>query len=194
MANDARIRYTKMRIQNAFIKLLDEIPLNKITVKEVCKIAQINRATFYRYYKDPYDWIEQMENTFLSNARNIIININHTNNYDIFTQFLEKMRDRKELLRVLRVKYGDKAFYEKFFSSCMKEIIEKSENENLFTNDEHPRWKEHFLTYGWSGAISCWIESGMKEEPSEIADYLTKLISTVQGAPTNFNNHQNEAK
>ncbi|MFA9376401.1 MAG: TetR/AcrR family transcriptional regulator [Lachnotalea sp.] len=148
MANDARIRYTKMRIQNAFIKLLDEIPLNKITVKEVCKIAQINRATFYRYYKDPYDWIEQMENTFLSNARNIIVNINHTNNYDIFTQFLEKMRDRKELLHVLRVKYGDKAFYENFLSSCMKEIIEKSENENLFTNDEHPRWKEHFLTYG----------------------------------------------
>ncbi len=177
MVKDVRVRFTKMAIQDAFIKLLDKKPLNKITVKEVCEIAEINRATFYKYYKDHYDWVEKMEHIMLDNAKIIINNINITNTNDIITQFLERFRDKKELITVLHIKYGDKTFYEKFFSLCMLEIHEKIKNENLFSNDEHLRWKEYFLAYGCSGIIRCWIEDGMKEEPSEIANYITKLIN-----------------
>lgn len=52
MGLDARVRYTKLVIKDAFISLLKEKPLNKVTVKEICALAGINRATFYRYYCD----------------------------------------------------------------------------------------------------------------------------------------------
>lgn len=50
MKSDARVRYTKMVIKNSFVKLLAKKPLEKVTVKEICELSEINRATFYKYY------------------------------------------------------------------------------------------------------------------------------------------------
>ena len=47
---DARKRYTQMVLKQSFLKLLKEKPVNRITVKEVCALAQLNRATFYAHY------------------------------------------------------------------------------------------------------------------------------------------------
>ena len=65
MGQDARVRYTKMMIQVNFVSLLKQKPLNKITVKEICEAAEINRATFYRYYLDVFDLMEQLEGEIL---------------------------------------------------------------------------------------------------------------------------------
>ncbi|MBQ9011148.1 MAG: TetR/AcrR family transcriptional regulator, partial [Bacilli bacterium] len=61
---DRRVRYTKNVIKETLISLLSEKKINKITVTEVCKIADINRATFYRYYLDIYDLYDHMEQEF----------------------------------------------------------------------------------------------------------------------------------
>ena len=49
MKTDARVRYTKMRIREAFLQCLRKKPVNKVTVKELCQLAVINRATFYTH-------------------------------------------------------------------------------------------------------------------------------------------------
>ena len=61
MGQDARVRYSKMIIQSNFVSLLKQKPMNKITVKELCEMADINRATFYKYYMDFYDLMEKIE-------------------------------------------------------------------------------------------------------------------------------------
>ena len=52
MATDRRTKYTKSVIRQALFDLLKEKPLNKITVTDICKMADINRSTFYSYYED----------------------------------------------------------------------------------------------------------------------------------------------
>ena len=42
---DARKRYTQIVLKQSLLKLLKEKPVNKITVKEVCELSQLNRAT-----------------------------------------------------------------------------------------------------------------------------------------------------
>ena len=49
---DARKRYTQMVLKQSFLELLKEKPVSRITVKEVCALAQLNRATFYAHYSD----------------------------------------------------------------------------------------------------------------------------------------------
>ena len=44
---DARKRYTQMVLKQSFLKLLKEKPVNRITVKEVCALAQLNRCLLY---------------------------------------------------------------------------------------------------------------------------------------------------
>ena len=44
---DIRIEKTERAIRNAFLELRAAKPLEKITVKELCSLACINKSTFY---------------------------------------------------------------------------------------------------------------------------------------------------
>lgn len=59
--NDQRIRLTKMLIRKAFTELLQNKPVQSISVKELCTAAGINRGTFYAHYTDIYDLMHQIE-------------------------------------------------------------------------------------------------------------------------------------
>ena len=49
-SSDRRIRYTKQAIKDSLFELMQETPVEKITVKQLCAAADINRATFYAHY------------------------------------------------------------------------------------------------------------------------------------------------
>ena len=61
MKTDARVKYTKMVLKKALLELMQHKPINKITVKEVCERAELNRATFYAHYSDCFDLLESIE-------------------------------------------------------------------------------------------------------------------------------------
>ena len=46
------LQLTKKAIVNSFIKLLNEKPLDKITVKNIAEDCGINRNTFYYHFSD----------------------------------------------------------------------------------------------------------------------------------------------
>ena len=52
---DRKTRYTRMVLQDSLIELMKEKPISKITIKELCEKADINRTTFYAHYTDQYD-------------------------------------------------------------------------------------------------------------------------------------------
>ena len=63
--SDARVRYTQRVIKESFLMLLRNKPVNKITVKEVCELAELNRATFYAHYSDCFALKESIEQELL---------------------------------------------------------------------------------------------------------------------------------
>ena len=63
--NDARARYTQRVLKESFLLLLREKPVNKITVKEVCELAELNRATFYAHYSDCFALMDKIEQELL---------------------------------------------------------------------------------------------------------------------------------
>ena len=87
---DIRIRKTEQAIKNAFIELRSKKPLEKITVKELCELAMINKSTFYSHYEDIYALSETMEQETVAS---IIRSIGHLKDYtpeksDIYTREL----------------------------------------------------------------------------------------------------------
>lgn len=59
---------TKQNIIDTYLKLIPSKCWDKITVKELCAQANITRGTFYQYYSDIYDLMEQIENTLLDDV------------------------------------------------------------------------------------------------------------------------------
>lgn len=49
---DRRTLYTRMVIQDAYLTLLHKKEFDRITVTDICKLAEINRSTFYLHYTD----------------------------------------------------------------------------------------------------------------------------------------------
>lgn len=51
-------RRTLHDLQDVLVDLLENEPLEKITVRELCERAMIPRATFYNYFEDKYDLLQ----------------------------------------------------------------------------------------------------------------------------------------
>lgn len=71
---DIRIKKTQRSIINAFIELRSYKPLERITVKELCDKAEINKSTFYTYFHDLYDLSDQLERDVI---QQVMDNLSH---------------------------------------------------------------------------------------------------------------------
>lgn len=70
---DKRVIKTKKAIKEAFITLRMSKPIEKIYVENLCCEALINKSTFYRYYTDIYDLVEQMQEDALEPIREFLL-------------------------------------------------------------------------------------------------------------------------
>lgn len=71
---DIRIVKTRNSIMNAFLELRAKKAIEKITVKELCEKAMINKSTFYFHFADIYALSEYLENQI---ACDVIASLEH---------------------------------------------------------------------------------------------------------------------
>ena len=98
MKTDARVRYTVHMIQNVFLELLKEKPVAKITVKEICEHAEINRSTFYKHYQDVYDLMEKLENEAVEAFEKLLDSYVQNETVPALVTLLTSLRENRELL------------------------------------------------------------------------------------------------
>ena len=58
------VRNTKRRLREGLLRLMEEKPINEISVKELTDLVDVNRGTFYFHYQDIYDLLRAMEDEF----------------------------------------------------------------------------------------------------------------------------------
>ncbi len=65
---DLRVVKSKKNICNAYMELRKNKQLHKITVKELCEKAMINKSTFYTYYEDIFDLSDKIETEIVNSV------------------------------------------------------------------------------------------------------------------------------
>ena len=179
MKTDARIRYTQMVIKNSFIQLLKEKPLAKVTVKEICSLAEINRATFYKYYCDPYDLLDKLEQEFLAELQDSIQGSVQENIKDTITLIMVNIKANSEMYQALFSENGDPHFPGRIFATCYQyTAINNNKRFQRFSPAERS-WIYYFIAQGCSGILNQWIEQGMKEPVNEVAGFADRLIQNA---------------
>ena len=58
---DLRIVKTKRAIKQAFLQLRATTPLENVRIADICKIATINKTTFYKHYRDVFKLTAELE-------------------------------------------------------------------------------------------------------------------------------------
>lgn len=182
--NDNRsVKYTKRRLHQSLIQLMDENPITQIQVKELTELANVNRGTFYFHYKDIYDMLEQMEEEFFSNFE-ALFSEQPGNEYS--TQLTENylhsifmfVYDNRDFCRILLGPNGDMAFVEKMkrfvYDKCcgywilLNPRLEKSKSDSF----------NAFIVNGCIGIMTEWLRGNAKETPEEIADTAAAVVSS----------------
>jgi len=187
---DRRIAKTKILLENSLIKLMIEKGFDKISIKDLCQEADINRGTFYLHYKDKYDLLEQKEDEILNGFIIIVNNIveNHPKNFilpankeillHIFTNIYIFAKENADFMRVVLGANGDLNFQMKIRNTIETRMVEAiSINSDI---EKMPiKYLAPFASSAQLGIIQKWLKSGMKETPGELAAFVSNIIFTI---------------
>lgn len=179
MGLDARVRYTKMIIQVNFVSLLKQKSINKITVKEICEMAEINRATFYKYYLDAFDLLDKIEEEILKELQETMQHSLKDGINKTLVQMLEKMKENGDLYTTLFSGNGDTGFALKIFRICYAEFSAYISCQFPKLTQVQQAWVYIYAAQGSSGILQYWISDGMSESPKDVAEFIEKLISST---------------
>lgn len=69
---DRRTKYTRQLIKDTLLEELRHKSYSKISVSSICKIAEINRGTFYLHFLDLNDVLDDIFTDFLSDTTSVL--------------------------------------------------------------------------------------------------------------------------
>lgn len=173
-----RVRYTRLALRESLLAQLEKAPLNKITVTRVCEMADVNRSTFYLYYKDVYDLMEKIENELYEDLMQLIGD-SHTvlPGPDLLRRIYEVIYINRDLARVVFGKFGDKEFMKKI-SNVYRDRALDDWKKVLGTTDEATLdYLYTFITYTNIGVVERWILTDFQETPEQLARLTNRLLS-----------------
>lgn len=173
---DRRTRYTRDVIKSAFIELLENKPINKISVASICERAEINRGTFYIHYRDVYDLQEQVEEEFRIDIMSDIEYAISVRDIDFdLTGLISTIRDNGRLCKILFGKNADTEFVKRMIyevkDKCMSSWHGKISSASGINHDR----LFSFVGNGAVGIIEDWIGRGMVESPEVIGSEIRRL-------------------
>lgn len=185
LQTDIRTGRTKKWLRRAFIELLMEKPLDKITVNDLTQRAEINRATFYLHYRNREDFIERFIDELFMDLETIFSkHYNVPFNKEIERSFLEEffgyIAEHKKIFQSLlvskRIPYFTQLFIEMFRNIIAKRYDDHLEP-NIFFKDlgvetDIVSW---YITSALIGTISMWLGSDLKYSPEYMAKQIMKL-------------------
>ena len=153
MAEDLRSRFTRQIIIDSFSELLQTTPLAKITVSAICAKASINRSTFYRYYENPLQLYESIEDWFFSEIREYAIEAIETRTEaESFKEQLEGVlqfyKDNYQVVNALKSKNGNEDFEYKLLMSTFAFMSEANPTLNRGLSDSESRFMYRYMAFG----------------------------------------------
>ena len=90
LKQNRKTQYTQMVLKDSLMELMREKPVFKITIKEICENADINRTTFYAYYADQYELLKSVEDSIIEWVKAMISEISETTDENGIKRILEK--------------------------------------------------------------------------------------------------------
>ncbi len=172
-------QFTKMAIMDAFVQLLEETPLDKITVQEIIQQCQVSRNTFYYHFGDIYalleavlsremdrlqqerpkggTWVDDLRRflDYLSKNRRMVYHIYHSVSHQLLEQYLFQVMEG--------------LFMEYIREAAEGLCVDEADLEFLCL-----AYRSMFV-----GALLEWLRQGMHSDLEEMLDRAQRLFTGI---------------
>lgn len=174
---DRRIRKTKKTLLQALTKLMSKKKINSITVKELTDLADVNRSTFYLYYKDIFDMVEKIETDLINDFSEAYDKFSkEATTYDdllaFFIYLFEFVQINAELFKIFLGHGGDYTFIEKLKNAIKHCKIPLDD----ISSEIEVHYYMPFAISGCIGAIQQWLDDDMNVSPKDMANIVIKML------------------
>ncbi|HHV12605.1 MAG TPA: TetR family transcriptional regulator [Clostridiales bacterium] len=177
MRSDRRVRYTKQLIKDMFLELLLEKPSHKITVKELCERADINRTTFYSHYEGIYSLAEELEMESIAEIKQRLLQYSIDGNNNTTLYFVKILQENHPYSNKYIFCNDNSKYFTRLFSECKDLILSHWITRQSKMTPAQQEWLYTFLASGCTGVLRTWVMGGMKESAEEVADFINQLIA-----------------
>ena len=169
-------QYTKKMIREVFIKMLNERPLNKITVKDIATACEINRNTFYYYYTDIYALLSEI---FQIELQTVIDEYNDTLSWEesfiVAARFaLENKTAIYHVYNSMRREEVVNYIYNVSGNVMIRYVEKVSDGISASLGDR--KLIASFYQCALTEMVLHWIATGMKEDPDTIVRRIGYLF------------------
>lgn len=171
---DPRAARSKRVLKQAVVDILIENPdISKLTVQQITKGAELNRATFYLHFLDINDLLRQLVYDIFDNLlleTTPILQIDNKNNRDRLILFLDYFYQHRKLLAVLFEHSGFKKKLQMILKDSI--VIQRVRDES---NPKDITLSLDILASSTLGIIMWWLKDGVHFSSEYIADQMIAL-------------------
>ena len=161
--NNQRRKKSQEQIEKIFLQLIQKKNIEEISVSMICKIANLNRSTFYANYIDIYDLAEKIKKNMEIEFANFQLSNNSKQDSDGYLNMFKYIKDNQ-------------IFFKTYFK--LEEIsndlpmqyhVELAEK---YYDNKYIDYHIIFFRAGLNAVIKKWLSNGCKETPEEINNII----------------------
>ena len=185
---DKRIEKTKHMIKSAMLNLMKKKSFNKITVKEICENAFTSRITFYTYYENKNELVEDIaadiKDEIMTHYEQLQIKNNASNNIiQAHINIIDSILETEQ-------KYFDNTGYtphtispemQLYYFKYIKQFVAETENRLVKIN---PKYPEKLFSAFLAGGVWAYIGEAescghpKQATSDEIKNLLTEMLKS----------------
>lgn len=157
---------SQQKIEKAFINLIQSQSLNEIKVSQICKLANINRTTFYSNYIDIYDLADKMREDMFYNILKLYEEeaIKKQHSYD-FLKLFKHIKDNQIYYKTMQKLKVD-------FSKYNDIDLMNDEAIKYLGNTKNLDYHLEFFKAGMNAIINKWLDSDCLQSPEEMIEII----------------------
>ena len=173
-----RVKMTKKVLCDSLIHLLFQKDIQHVTIKEICDYADINRSTYYRYYQNPFDQLNKIQEELIHelylHIEKLVKNIdsslqsassNYTSN---MIEYLEYVQSQRDVIQILLSIFPDN----QFLTTFVRHIQANLQTLSPVVNNSCRLYDFIFASSGCIGLLVHWLTN----DPEMSAEDLAKSM------------------
>ena len=168
-------------LTEALTKLLQRKQINEITVTELTELADMNRGTFYLYYRDIYDMLGSVEEELFQRLEQILgENLQPMEPAVIRTKLIDLfsfVKEYQDLCRILLSPNGDMNFLHRMNTVLRERLMAQLPAGQDPGVQAEFEYLYQFVVFGLGGLIRSWVSRRCAEPVEQMAEMATRLVA-----------------
>lgn len=180
---DLRIRRTHKLLCDAMFALLETRSFDEITVVDICEKAMVHRATFYKHFKDKYEFMEYVTKEKLQGVYRESVSLKDysvpSDVYRTMTESIINFIEENKQIFILSAKSSNSNFFDSIHKIVFEELSDFLANSRVHKEKTYNVPVEvlaQFLTGGFTALVRWWTANDEPFSKEEMAQYLENML------------------